>query len=104
VQNAAATVVPTNVPDQDRVRPDVRLINCTPTTGGWTAGGTVRNSLRRSATYHITVFFTSSQATDLAYATTSVPLKAGQAELWSASATFTAPAGVLCVLRGVAAR
>jgi hypothetical protein len=92
------------VPDQAGVRPDVDLINCGQTKGGWSAGGTVQNSLRRRTTYIITVFFTSSQATDLASAVTSVPLAAGQSKLWSTQATFAAPGQVLCVLRGVAAR
>ena len=96
--------IPTNVPDQARVRPDVNLINCGQTKGGWSAGGTVQNSLRRRATYIITVFFTSAQATDLASAVTSVPLAAGQSKLWSTQATFAAPGQVLCVLHGVAAR
>ena len=99
----AAGVIPASVPDQDRVRPDVDLINCTPTEGGWSAGGTVKNSLHHATTYLITVFFTSAQATDLAAATTSVHLLVGQAKLWSTQASFPAPAQVLCLLRGVAA-
>ena len=95
--------VPTSVPNQVSVRKDVRLLNCGAIKGGWSAGGTVKNSLDRAATYQITVFFTSDQATDLAFAKTSVPLSAGQSKLWSTQATFAAPAQVLCVLRGVAA-
>ena len=97
-----AGVIPTRVPDDVSIRHDVNLINCTPAKGGWSAGGTVKNSLRRRTTYLITVFFTSTQATDLAYSTSSVQLKAGQAKLWSTNATFPAPAQVLCILRGVA--
>jgi hypothetical protein len=96
--------IPNKVPDQGSVRPDVQLINCQQTKGGWSAGGTVQNSLRRRTTYIITVFFTSAQATDLASAVTSVPLAAGQSKLWSTQATFAAAGQVLCVLRGVAAR
>lgn len=92
------------MPDEASVRPDVQLINCGQTKGGWSAGGTVQNSLRRRTTYIITVFFTSAQATDLASAVTSVPLAAGKSKLWSTQATFAAPGQVLCVLRGVAAR
>ena len=62
-----------------------------------------KNSLNHSTTYHITVFFTSTHAEDLAYAATSVPVDAGQSKLWSVTASFAAPSTVLCVLRGVAA-
>ena len=80
--------IPTKVPDEASVRPDVQLINCGQTKGGWSAGGTVQNSLRRRTTYIITVFFTSAQATDLASAVTSVPLAAGKSKFWSTQATF----------------
>jgi hypothetical protein len=102
VRTGVAGIIPTSVPDDVSIRHDVDLINCTPTQGGWSAGGTVKNSSRRRTTYLITVFFTSKQATDLAYSMSTVRLEAGQAKLWSTSATFPAPAQVLCVLRGVA--
>ena len=97
------TIVPNNVPNQDSVRKDVRLLNCGQSNGGWSAGGTVNNTLGKAATYTITVFFTSSQATDLAFATTMVKVDSGKNSLWTAKATFAAPPGVICVLRGVAA-
>jgi hypothetical protein len=92
-----------SVPNQPSVRKDVRLLNCAQSSGGWSAGGAVANTLGKAATYTITVFFTSAQATDLAYATTKVTVDDGKNALWSAKATFAAPAGTLCVLRGVAA-
>jgi hypothetical protein len=95
-------IVPTRVPNEVSVRKDAQLLSCGATKGGWSAGGTVKNSLGRDATYQITIFFTSDQATDLAYAKTSVPVSAGQSERWSAPADFAPPAQVLCVLRGVA--
>jgi hypothetical protein len=97
------TIVPMSVPNQPSVRKDVRLLNCAQSSGGWSAGGAVANTLGKSATYTITVFFTSAQATDLAYATTKVTVEDGKNALWSTKATFAAPAGTLCVLRGVAA-
>lgn len=97
------TTIPEKVPNQVSVRKDVQIINCNATQGGWSAGGTVKNTLGRSATYHITIFFTSTQAADLAYAMTSVPVNAGQTKLWSVATSFTAPSSVLCVLRGVSA-
>jgi hypothetical protein len=97
------TIVPVNVPNQDNVRKDVQLLNCAQSSGGWSAGGEVRNTLGKSATFDITVFFTNAGSTDLAYATTNVTLDSGKSSLWSVKATFTAPAGTVCVLRGVAA-
>ena len=95
--------VPTSVPNEVSVRKDVQMLSCGATKGGWSAGGTVKNSLGHDATYQITIFFTSNQATDLAYAMTSVSVGAGQSKVWSTQATFPPPAQVLCVLRGVAA-
>ena len=94
--------VPLRVPNEAAARKNVQLINCNAVKGGWTAGGTVHNPTDQPATYLITVYFTSSQATDLAYAQTSVALDPGQTRLWSAKASFDAPSVVLCVLRGVA--
>ena len=50
--------VPLSVPNQDSVRKDVHMTNCGPAQGGWSAGGTVTNSLGHSTTYDITVYFT----------------------------------------------
>jgi hypothetical protein len=95
--------VPSNVPNQGSARKDVQMINCGSSSGGWSAGGTIKNMLGHHATYHITVFFTSTEATDLAYGSTSVPVTSGQTKRWSVKSNFSAPAQVLCVLRGVAA-
>jgi hypothetical protein len=97
------TVVPLSVPNQDSVRKDVDLLTCAKSADGWSAGGALRNTLGKAATYTITVFFTSSQSTDLAYATTMQEVDKGKSALWSANATFAAPSSVLCVLRGVSA-
>lgn len=96
-----STNVPDSVPNQVAVRKDVDVQNCGSTPGGWSAGGTVKNTMGHAATYHITVFFTTAQATDLAYGVTSVQVGSGQGKLWSVKATFAAPSQVLCVLRGV---
>jgi hypothetical protein len=97
----ATTTIPTGVPNQDAVRKNVTLKNCGASPGGWSAGGIVNNPTGSSTTYQITIFFTSAQATDLASASTSVPLGPHKSTLWSAKATFAAPSQVLCVLRGV---
>jgi hypothetical protein len=89
------------VPNQDAVRKNVTLKNCSSSSGGWSAGGVVNNPSGTATTYVITIFFTSTGATDLASASTSVPLAAHKSTLWSVNATFAAPSQVLCVLRGV---
>ena len=99
----SGTSVPNSVPNQDSVRSDVTMSKCAPVHGGWSAGGTIKNTLGHDATYQITVFFTSAQASDLAYAATSATVNAHQNGTWTATATFAAPSTVRCVLRGVAA-
>ncbi len=100
--SVSTTTVPANVPNQDNVRKNVILKNCAASPGGWSAGGVVNNPSGSSTTYKITIFFTSTGATDLASGSTSVPLDAHGSSLWSVKATFAAPSQVLCVLRGVA--
>ena len=97
------TTSPATTPNPGEIRKDVHLINCGATRGGWSAGGTVQSSLSHTATYIITVFFTSSASENLDYASTSVPLKTGQAKLWSVDAIFAAPSTVHCVLTTVTA-
>jgi len=94
--------VPQSVANDVSARRDVTLTTCKAAAGGWSAGGTVKNSTTTTSTYKITIFFTSLQATDLDYAATSVKVAAGESKPWVAKATFAAPKHVLCVLRGVA--
>lgn len=91
-----------HVPNQVAARRDVKLINCGGENGGWSAGGTLKNSLDHSATYLITVVFTSPNGIHLASATLSVPVRSGESRLWSVAANFTTPNVVRCVLQGVA--
>ncbi len=98
------TTSPATAPSQASIRKDVHLLNCGATKGGWSAGGTVQSPLSHSATFDITVFFTSSVPENLDYGSTSVPLKAGQIKLWSVNAIFAAPSTVLCVLTSVTTR
>jgi hypothetical protein len=94
--------VPQSVPNDVAARHDVTLSSCKAAKGGWSAGGTIKNSTHATATYKITIFFTNAHATDLDYAATSVRVAAGKSKPWSTTATFAAPKQVLCVLRGVA--
>jgi hypothetical protein len=92
---------PATTPSQAIIAKDVRLFNCSAVKGGWSAGGTVKSWLTYSASYDITVFFTTSQSQNLDYGSTSVALKPGQVSLWSASASFAPPKTVHCVLTSV---
>ena len=83
-------------------RTDIAITGCAAVDGGWGASGTAKNSGSSSETFDITIFFTSPGATTLDYARASVKVAAGKTESWTASAKFSAPQDVLCVLRGVA--
>jgi hypothetical protein len=96
-----ATSLPVSPPNSPALRSNVSVSSCAATTGGWGASGTATNPGTASADYTITVFFTTVNATVIGSAQTHVTVKAGGKESWSASATFTAPAKTLCVLRGV---
>lgn len=83
-------------------RKHVTLTSCAALPGGWRAGGTATNPGRASVRYTITVFFTTTTATVLDYATTTVTVPAGGHTGWQATAHFAAPDKLRCVLRGVA--
>ncbi len=83
-------------------RTQVAITSCAAVDGGWGASGTAKNPGTSAVTYDITIFFTSTGATVLDYATASVKVAAGKTENWTAAAKFAAPSNVLCVLRGVA--
>jgi hypothetical protein len=82
-------------------RKAIAITACAAISGGWSASGTATNDSLVTATYAITIFFTTAQATVLDYATTTVKVAAGKSQKWSAAALFTAPKGMRCVLRGV---
>src|SRR5438105_3344327 len=81
---STAVNIPTSVPNDVAVRQDVTMGSCAAAPGGWQASGTITNNRGHDATYSITVFFTSDAATDLAFATASVPVSAGKSAPWSA--------------------
>jgi hypothetical protein len=88
------------VNDADK-RKAVAITKCAASDGGWSASGSAKNSGPSDTTYAITVFFTDSHATVQDFATTSVTVKAGQTQDWSATKKFAAANPTLCVLRGV---
>jgi hypothetical protein len=92
---------PSAIPNNVAQRKNVSLTACQPTQGGWAAAGVATNPGSTATRYAITIFFTDTSATVLDYATTNVSVAAGQHANWRAAARFTAPAHVLCVLRGV---
>ena len=98
---AGATNVPRSVPNNPARRADVALTRCVAAPGGWAAGGTVHNPAGTPATYRITVFFTTTTATVIGVAATSVLVPGRQSKPWQAIGRFHAPPKVLCVLRGV---
>jgi hypothetical protein len=81
----------------------VALINCDRVTGGWSAGGVANDPSQDSASYLITIAFTTEGGKRLASGTTSAIVVPGKASLWSTTATFTAPGKVRCVLQKVTA-
>ena len=97
----AVESLPTNIPNDTAARATVQLSTCSKTTDGWKAAGDIANPGKASVTRTITVFFTTSTATVIQTAQTKVTVEPGQKVSWSTNPTFTAPAGTLCVLRGV---
>ena len=97
-----ATDVPTDVPNDTSARADVAVTGCEAVGDGWAARGTAKNPTDQPKTYTLTVFFTTSAATVLHTDTTQVAVDPGGSADWAITGTFAAPAGTLCVLRGVA--
>ena len=97
----APAPLPTDVPNSVDARTHVALTTCKAVTDGWEASGTVTNPAKSKVDYTITVFFTTSQATVIDSAQTTVSLEPGDKKTWVATKKFTAPAQTLCVLRGV---
>jgi len=102
VTSRIARSVPAQVPNSMAARRNATLASCHSADGGWQAGGTVKYSGGSAASYKITVFFTTSRATVIGYGDTVIQVAAGQTKPWTVRATFDAPKGTLCVLRGVA--
>ena len=100
--DSAAARIPLKVPNSVQARKAVTLAGCTAASAGGQAAGTV--TAPRAAAYTITVFFTTSKATVVGYAITTVHATPGRATPWQASGHFRAPHGMRCVLRGVATR
>jgi hypothetical protein len=100
------TSVPAHVPNNVKLRADVQIDpqpnGCHAVSGGWTAMGSAINPTTRAVTYTISVFFTTSQATVIATGQTKATVPPGAHQAWAITQHFTASAGTLCVLTGVA--
>lgn len=92
---------PTAIANDTARRKYVTMTGCAASSGGWAASGTATNPGAHATSYTITIFFTTSTATVLDFAKTTVAVPAGQHRSWRAAARFSAPANMLCVLRGV---
>jgi hypothetical protein len=95
------TKVPTAVPNKPTLRNNVSLSSCASAHGGWAASGTARNPSKSSASYRITVFFTTDHATVIGQAATTVQVAAGASSPWIVTGAFHPASPTLCVLRGV---
>jgi hypothetical protein len=95
------TNVPTSVPNDPTLRNNVTLSSCASTSVGWAASGTARNPSKSSASYRITVFFTTDHATVIGHASTTVTVPGGASHPWTVAATFHPASPTRCVLRGV---
>jgi hypothetical protein len=93
--------VPATVRDDPSKRQQVHIDSCASTGSGASATGTIHNSGSKSASYDITVFFTSNTATAVNYATATVTVGAAAAASFTAERAFAAPVALLCVLAGV---
>jgi hypothetical protein len=100
--SVAAVPIPTSVPNRPADRKAVTLADCSTTPNGATASGLVTRPGNTAADYTITVFFTTSHATVLNYAKTTVRAEPGKPAAWSVTKEFSAPQDLRCVLRGVA--
>ena len=99
-QNPLPAKLPKNDP---AARKDVVQTKCAAIRGGWGASGYVKNSARATRVYQIMVFFTTTQATTLDYAKTSVTVGAGKTVDWSATKKFAAQPKMLCPMPSISA-
>jgi hypothetical protein len=78
----------------------VAITSCTSTSNGWRAQGTAKGANGRAATYTITIFFTTAQATVQAYGSAKVVVGAGTSGTWSVAKAFRADPNTRCLIRG----
>jgi len=94
--------VPLAVPNVPTDRHNVAIGTCAGDKTSWHASGSAANSTAAPVTYQVTVFFTSSRATVLGFASTKVVTAAHKQATWSVTSKFANSGSLRCVLRGVA--
>ncbi|SDJ09613.1 hypothetical protein SAMN05444157_1713 [Frankineae bacterium MT45] len=92
---------PASIRNDVKLRRQVSITSCAAKPGGWQAKGKAVNTGKKNVVLTITVFFTTTSATVLDYATTKVAVPAGGDADWTAAADFAAEPSMNCVLRGV---
>ena len=93
---------PSKISNSVKLRRQVAITKCVSAPGGWKASGNAVNSSdTKRFKAKITVFFTTTSATVLDYAQTSVDVAPGKTGTWTAAAKFKAEPTMRCVLRGV---
>lgn len=107
----APTISPTRpqhqIPDEKSIvevpalRRTITLTSCKAVTGGWSAGGSAKNTTAKAQTYSMLVFFTDKYSRTIDFARGSVRVAPGKTGTWTATKTFSPPAGTQCVLRGL---
>jgi len=98
---AAAVVVPSGIPNDPALRADASMSTCAAAGNGWKAAGLVNNSSSHRRDYHLTVLFTTTEATAIGVGTTIVHVAAGAKTSWTVMSAAPVPPPALCVLSGV---
>ncbi|MBF4625760.1 hypothetical protein [Clavibacter sp. VKM Ac-2872] len=96
-----AKAVPYDVPNDAEARKSTSVTGCVRINGGWAMTGTMSNASSKDASFDVTVFFSTPQATVLATGKTTVDAPSQETTEWRVEASFDAPQDVRCVLRGV---
>lgn len=98
----AQAELPKKVDNDPKIRKNVTQTSCDAVPGGWSAGGTAKNPGQSPVTYAITVYFTTTKATVLDFATTKVRVDPGKSADWKATKQFPFRGKLLCPMPGIA--
>ncbi len=111
LKSVTSSAAPTALPTQASLPPlakndvtarkQITQTGCAAVPGGWAATGTAKNPGSSPVTYKITIYFTTTSATTLNYAVTSVTVPPGQTAKWTARKRFKAQQQMLCPMPSV---
>ncbi|MFJ9317739.1 hypothetical protein ACIRN4_26350 [Pimelobacter simplex] len=93
--------VPRKVVNRPAARDRVTVTGCRAADGGWSASGRAVGRRAGADQLTITVFFTTEQATVVAWGQTTVDVPDGRSAEWSVRANLPVEGELRCVLRGV---